>query len=198
MDARYLQATTVLPRQDKVCGRTLRPFCLRHRVALEAIDSPFLDPANKQFDPIQVVMAARILSTYDKQEMARPLSYVEKLYVAYMAINKKYYSRCVGTILGCIKVSLSYPKFWQKDEKKNEQKKYEDIPFVLSCVANLCRNGVSLEEAWTMPEGEAVWMSIASAIYNGAKISILSTEEEKDLENFDARIEAYKKANNLP
>lgn len=197
MDARYLQATTVLPRQDKVCGRTLRPFCLRHRIALEAIESPFLDPANKKFDPVQVVMAARILSTYDKQEMARPLSYVEKFFVAYMAINKKYYSRCVGTILGSIKMSLSYPKFWQKEDKK-DQKKYEDIPFPLSCVASLCRNGVSLEEAWTMPEGEAVWMSVASAIYNGAKINILSTEEEKDLENFDARIEAYKKANNLP
>lgn len=197
MDARYLQATTVLPRQDKVCGRTLRPFCMRHRVALEAIGSPFIDPANKQFDPIQVVMAARILSTYDKQEMARPLSIMEKLFVVYMAMNKKYYSRCVGTILGCIKASLSYPKFWQKDEKK-DQKKYEDIPFVLGCVANLCRNGVNLEEAWTMPEGEAVWMSVASAIYNGSKITILSTEEEKDLENFDARIEAYKKANNLP
>ena len=197
MDARYLQATTVLPRQDKVCGRTLRPFCMRHRVALEAIGSPFIDPANKQFDPGQVVMAARILSTYDKQEMARPLSIMEKLFVVYMAMNKKYYSRCVGTILGCIKVSLSYPKFWQKDEKK-DQKKYEDIPFVLGCVANLCRNGVSLEEAWTMPEGEAVWMSVANAIYNGSKITILSTEEEKDLENFDARIEAYKKANNLP
>lgn len=198
MDARYLQATTVLPRQNKVCGRTLRPFCLRHRIALEAIESPFLDPEKYKFNPVQVVMAARILSTYDKEEMARPLSYVEKLYIAYMAINKKYYSRCVGTIFGCIKVSLSYPKFWQKEDKKKENKKYEDIPFPLQCVSNLCRNGVSLEEAWTMPEGEAVWMSVASAIYNGAKIDILSTEQEKDLENFDERIEAYKKANNLP
>jgi hypothetical protein len=103
----------------------------------------------------------------------------------------------VGTILGCIKLTLSYPKFWKKEEKEGV-KKYEAIPFPLSCVSNLCRNGVSLEEAWTMPEGEAVWMSVASAIYNGAKLEILSTEEEKDLENFDARIEAYKKANNLP
>ena len=196
MDARYLQATTVLPHQDKVCGRTLRPFCLRHRIALETIESPFLDPANKKFDPVQVVMAARILSTYDKEEMARPLSFIEKLYVARMAISKKYYSRCVGTILGCIKYSLSYPKFWQKEEKKGN-KRYEDIPFPLSCVASLCRNGVSLEEAWTMPEGEAVWMSVANAIYNGAKLDIISTEQEKDLENFDSRIEAYKKANNL-
>jgi hypothetical protein len=197
MDARYLQATTVLPRQDKVCGRTLRPFCLRHRIALEAIESPFLDPEKYEFNPVQVVMAARILSTYDKHEMGRPLSYIEKLYIARMTISKKYYSRCIGVILGCIKVSLSYPKFWKKEEKK-ENKKYEDVPFPLSCVSNLCRNGVSLEEAWTMPEGEAVWMSVASAIYNGAKIDILSTEQEKDLENFDERIEAYKKANNLP
>ena len=48
-----------------------------------------------------------------------------------------------------------------------------------------------------MPEGEAVWMSVANAIYNGAKIDVLSTEEEKDLEKFKERIEAYKKANNL-
>jgi len=196
MDARFLQATTVLPYQDKVCGRTLRPFCLRHRVALEAIDSPFLDPGKKKFDPIGVVMAARILSTYDKQEMSRPLSYVEKLYVAYMAINNKYYSRSIGTILGCIKVSLSYPKFWKKDEKDGS-KRSDGIPFTLSCIASLCRNGVSLEEAWTMPEGEAVWMSVANAIYNGAKLDILSTEEEEDLKNFKDRIEAYKKANNL-
>ncbi len=197
MDARYLQATTVLPRQDKVCGRTLRPFCLRHRVVLEAIESPFLDPDKYQFNPIHVVMAARILSTYDKEEMARPLSFIEKFYVVLMSMSKKYYSRCIGTIFGCIRVSVSYPKLWEKEQSK-ENRKYEKIPFPLSCVANLCRNGIGLEEAWTMPEGEAVWMSVASAIYNGAKIDILSTQEEKDLENFKERIEAYKKANNLP
>lgn len=196
MDARYLKATTVLSHQNKVCGRTLRAFCLRHRVALEAIESPFLDPEARKFNPVSVVLAARILSTYDKEEMAKPLSFVEKLYVARMAISKKYYSRCIGIIIGCIQVSLSYPKFWEKDEKK-AQKHMESIPFPLACISSLCRNGVSLEEAWTMPEGEAVWMSVANAIYNGAKLDVLSTDEEKELEKFDERIEAYKKANNL-
>ena len=195
MDARYLQATTVLPRQNKVCGRTLRPFCLRHRVALETLESPFLDPTKGKFDPVAVVMAARILSTYDKEEMAKPLSFVEKLYIARMAVSKKYFSRCVGQILGCIQVSLSYPKFWQKDENK-ENRKFESIPFPLACIASLCRNGVDLESAWTMPEGEAVWMSVANAIYNGAKLDVLSTDEEKELEKFNERIEAYKKAKN--
>lgn len=194
MDARYLKATTVLPHQDKVCGKTLRPFCLRHRVALEAIGSPFLDPTNAKFDPVQVVMAARILSTFDKDEMAKPLSWVEKLYIARMAISRKYYSRCIGVILGCIQVSLSYPKFWEKEDKKGN--KTEVIPFPLSCISSLCRNGVGLEEAWTMPEGEAVWMTVANAIYNGAKLEVLSTDEEKELEKFNERIEAYKKAHN--
>lgn len=194
MDARYLKATTVLPHQDKVCGRTLRPFCLRHRVALEAIGSPFLNPTNAKFDPVQVVMAARILSTFDKDEMAKPLSWVEKLYIARMAISRKYYSRCIGVILGCIQVSLSYPKFWEKEDKKGN--KTEVIPFPLSCISSLCRNGVGLEEAWTMPEGEAVWMTVANAIYNGAKLEVLSTDEEKELEKFNERIEAYKKAHN--
>jgi len=195
MDARYLQAATVLPHQNKVCGRTLRPFCLRHRIALEAIDSPFLDPANKKFDPVQVVMAARILSTFDKDEMARTLSLIEKLYIARMSMNRKYYSRCVGQILGCIQISLSYPKFWTKEESKKTNK-YEPIPYPLACISNLCRHGLSLEEAWTMPEGEAVWMSVANAISEGAKLDVLSTEEEKDLEKFNERIEAYKKAHN--
>ena len=195
MDARYLQAATVLPHQDKVCGRTLRPFCLRHRLALEAIGSPFLDPANKQFDPVAVVLAARILSTYDKEKMVGPLSLMERFYVARMAMSRKYYSRSVGRILGCIQICLSYPKFWTKDDKKTH-KKYEAIPYPLACIASLCRNGVDIETAWTMPEAEAVWMSVANALAEGAKIEVLSTDEEKDLEKFNERIESYKKANN--
>lgn len=195
MDARYLKATTVLPHQNKVCGRTLRAFCLRHRIALEAVGSPFVDPVGKKFTPVDVIVAVKILSTYDKEEMAEGLSLKDRFYLALMAIRPKYYSRCVGLILGCIQASLSYPKFWSKDEKK-ENRKFEKIPYPLACVSSLCRNGVDLESAWTMPEGEAVWMSVANALYDGAKIDVLSTDEEKDLEKFNERIEAYKKAHN--
>jgi len=191
MDARYLQAVTVLPKQEKVCGKTLLPFCLRHRVSLEAIDSPFVKGGFEGLNPYSVLMAIRILSTYDKLEMVKPLSLLDKLWMMYLMFNKKYYSQVIGTIVGCINTSCSYPKFWQKESKQKNVK--ENVPWVLSCISNNVRNGCTLEEAWTMPEGEAIWMSIAHAIYNGAKIDILSTDEEKELENFDARIEAYKK-----
>lgn len=195
MDARYIKAVTVLPHQNKVCGRTLRPFCLRHRVALEAVDSPFLDPESRNFTPVDVIIAAKILSTYDKKEMAESLSFFDKIYLSRLAVSRKYLSRNVGRILGCIHSSTSYPKFWQKEDNK-ENRRFERIPYPLACVASLCRNGVDLEAAWTMPEGEAVWMSVANAIYDGAKVDVLSTEEEKDLEKFNERIEAYKKAHN--
>lgn len=194
MDARYIKATTVLPHQNKVCGRTLRPFCLRHRVMLEAVDSPFLEPGKKKFDPLGVILAVRILSNFDKEKMSGEITFIEKLYMIRMAMSKKYFSRCVGLIIGCINVSLSYPKLWQKDEGNNF--KQETLPYPLSCISNLVRNGVGLEEAWTMPEGEAVWMTIANSIYQGAKIDVLSTDEEKDLEKFNERIEAYKKSQN--
>ena len=194
MDARYIKATTVLPHQNKVCGRTLRPFCLRHRVMLEAIESPFLEPGKKKFDPLSVILAVRILSNFDKEKMSGGITFVDKLYMIRMATSKKYFSRCVGLIIGCINVSLSYPKLWKKEEEN--QRKQETLPYPLSCISSLVRNGVGLEEAWTMPEGEAVWMSVANAIYQGAKIDVLSTDEEKELENFNERIEAYKKAHN--
>ena len=194
MDARYLQAVTVLPKQDKVCGKTLLPFCLRHRVVLESLDSPFVDLKNKNINPYTVLIAIKVLSTYSKEEMGKPISFFDKMWIIYLKFNKKYYSEVIGTIIGCINISCSYPKFW---EKKKKGHKKENIPWVLSCIANNVRNGCALEEAWTMPEGEAVWMSISHAIYNGAKIDILSTDEEKELENHNARIEAYKKKMNF-
>jgi len=194
MDARYLQAVTVLPKQDKVCGKTLLPFCLRHRVALESIDSPFIKKGFDGLNPYSLITAIHILSTYDKSKMAKRISLFEKLWIIYLIFNKKYYEKAICTVIGCINVSCSYPKFW---EKENKEKAKENIPWVLSCVSNKVRNGCTLEEAWTMPEGEAIWMSIAHAIYNGAKLDIFSTDEEKELENYNDRIAAYKKKMNV-
>lgn len=195
MDARYIQATTVLPRQDKVCGRTLLPFCLRHRICLEAIDSPFLNPLDRVFKPHDIILAARIISTYDKAKMGGDFSIKEKWHMARLMLSNKLMQRCIGIILGVIKTSCSYPKLWEKETKT---KKHEKLPWILACVSNNVRNGCTLEEAWTMPEGEAVWLSISHAIFNGAKIDIVSTDDEVMMDNFKDIIAKFKKENNLP
>jgi hypothetical protein len=190
MDARYLKATTVLPPDVKVCGKQLLPFCLRHRVELESIDSPFLDYQKRSFKAIDVIMAVRIMSTFDKVRINAPITLREQFYLIFLNSSRKRLARSVGRILGVIVESCSYPKIWSK---KNEKTK-ENIPWTLSCVANNVRNGCTLEEAWTMPEGEAVWMSISHGIYNGSDIQIVSTDDEAMLDDFDNIINRFKES----
>ena len=192
MDARYLKATTVLPPDVKVCGKQLLPFCLRHRVELESIDSPFLDYQKRSFKAIDVIMAVRIMSTFDKVRINAPITLREQFYLIFLNSSRKRLARSVGRILGVIVESCSYPKIWSK---KNEKTK-ENIPWTLSCVANNVRNGCTLEEAWTMPEGEAVWMSISHGIYNGSDIQIVSTDDEAMLDDFDNIINRFKESKN--
>jgi hypothetical protein len=192
MDARYLKATTVLPPDVKVCGKQLLPFCLRHRVGLESIDSPFLDYQKRSFKAIDVIMAVRIMSTFDKVRINAPITLREQFYFILLNSSRKRLARSVGRILGIMLESCSYPKIWSK---KNEKTK-ENIPWTLSCVANNVRNGCTLEEAWTMPEGEAVWMSISHGIYNGSDIQIVSTDDDAMLDDFDNIINRFKESKN--
>lgn len=191
MDARYLQATTVLPHQNKVCGRNLRAFCLRHRVALEAIKSPFLNPGKSFFTAYDVAVAVRILSTHDKNQMNMKMGFFDTFFLWRMKLSRKFLFRNIGRIIGHINSCVSYPKFWEKNVKTVDK-----VPWTLTLVSGLCRNGIKLEEAWTMPESEAVWFGVANAIYNGSKINVLTTDEEAELEKFNERIEAYKKQMN--
>jgi hypothetical protein len=190
MDARYLKAATVLPRQEKVCGRTLRPFCLRHRLCLEAVKSPFIQERVSKITPFDIVMAARIMATHDMQKVVEPVSYRERLWMAWMAIFPSKAVDAAKKLFGNILNSCSYPKLWKKEDGKRA---HDKVPWILTCVAHLTRNGFTSEEAWTMPEGEAIWITIANAIADGNKIEVLSTDEEEALKHHDAIIEAYKK-----
>jgi hypothetical protein len=192
MDARYLKATTVIPLDVKVCGRRLLPFCIRHRVQMESILSPFLKYENGQFSAMDVIMAVRIMSTFDKVRINAPLTFREKLHYFLLNTSRDRLARAVGRVLGIMLESCSYPKLWSKQEKKSK----ENIPWTLACVANNVRHGCSLEEAWTMPEGEAVWMSISHGIYNGSDLQVVSTDDEKMLNDFDNIINRFKENKN--
>ena len=136
-------------------------------------------------------MAVRILSSHEKDAFAKEIGVVEQIRIGWLNMSTKRLARAAGRIVGVISESCSYPKLWHKENTKN----HENIPWILSCVANNVRNGCTLEEAWTMPEGEAVWMSISHAIYNGSQIEVLSTEDEKMMDNFDDIINRFKETN---
>lgn len=188
MDARYLKATTVLPLDVKVCGKRLMPFCLRHRVQLEAIDSPFLDFQKRSFKAMDVILAVRIMSTLEKVHVSAHMNWSEKFHFLVLDNSRERLARAVGRVIGLMSESCSYPKVWSKKQSKVK----ENIPWTLACVANNVRNGCSLEEAWTMPEGEAVWMSISHGVYNGSDVQIISSDDEEMLNNFDNIINRFK------
>jgi hypothetical protein len=192
MDARYLKASTVLPLDVKVCGKRLIPFCLRHRVQLEAIDSPFLDFQKRSFTAIDVIRAVRVMSKYDKVYVNSPITLREQFHLIWLNSSRKRLARAVGRIIGIITESCSYPKVWSKKDNKVK----ENIPWTLACVANNVRNGCTLEEAWTMPEGEAVWMSISHGVYNGSEIEIISSDDDQMLDDFDNIINRFKEKKN--
>jgi hypothetical protein len=187
MDARYITATMVGGSKKRVAGYRLLPFCLRHRVLLEAIDSPFLKPLDRVITAEDVILAAKVLSTYDKMVLNEDLGFGDRLRIKALEMGNRLKSLYAGYIYGHIVNGCSYPKTW-----KQESMKQEKIPWVLSCVANNVRNGFSLEEAWTMPEGEAVWFSVCHAIYNGSEVEVMSTDEEESLSDFDSIVDRYK------
>jgi hypothetical protein len=53
-------------------------------------------------------------------------------------------------------------------------------------VTNLVANGIDEARAWEMPEAQAIWLSTAFALRGGAKVNLLTTEEEAFMESVRA------------
>ena len=68
MDSRFIQAVKSSIIEMEVCGRVLKPMSMRHRLVLTEIESPIIF-TDKPFEPSDIVIAARILSTHDLKEM---------------------------------------------------------------------------------------------------------------------------------
>ena len=190
MATRWTQAATILRPTITVCGRRLLPFSLRHRVALEAIDSPILS-TEKYFGPADVIKAVRILSTHDLENMRAPFSFLEGYHLKRMSWNKRMLKAEAYKLLVYFSEQSLWPRFWQKED----QGKGPDsgFPWELAVIATLVRNGHSTEESWTMPEAAAIWLHMAHLKANGSNVQIVSDTEWEAMENHK-RLEAEKAA----
>lgn len=178
MSMRWIQAATLLVPTIKVCDKSLLPFCLRHRVALEAIDSPILN-TKKDMTGSHLVAAVRILSTYDLETIRDKPSIKELVWGFRADYSRKLLYGEMIKISHYMTAQSLWPRFWVKEEKSASGQ----IPWVLAVVANLVRNGCTLEEAWTMPESEAVWLHLAHCSSVGADVQIISDEEWEAMDN---------------
>ena len=180
MENRWIKAATILQPTIKVCGKRLLPFCLRHRVALEAIGSPLIQ-TGKPMTADQLLATVRILSTHNIEDIRKPTTIRECLLSVKLSRNKN------ALIQECYKLSLYmegqslWPRFWVNE---NSEKSETSIPWPLTIVASLMRNGCTYEQAWTMPESEAVWLHIAHCSAGGAGIQVVSDVEWEAMEEY--------------
>ena len=165
----------------RILGRLVYPFCLKHRLQLLALDSPFLQDGNPTITTADLLLAVKVCAeepleatwqdTWEGVKLARSSDYMNK--------EGKKFLQYVGTI--------NWPKFWELNEKGGNN---TGAPWMLSVVCNLVKNGVPEDRAWNMPEAQAIWMSTGFiANEPGSAVKVLTTEEEEMLDQV-ARVEA--------
>ena len=167
----------MLPPTLKVCGRTLLPFTLRHRVALETIKSPVLSNGSDLTIP-DILFAVRILSTNDLNDTREGPTWREKFLGFLYAIRPE---KAVAEALKLrvyFEAQSLWPRFWEKGEKAKDN----GIPWQLTIIANLVRNGTPIAQAWTMPESQAIWLYIANCKAEGAKLDLITDDEAAAME----------------
>jgi hypothetical protein len=190
---RWTQAATILRPEIRVCGVRLLPFCLRHRVALEAIDSPVLLP-DQPLTAKHMIAAVRILSTHNLEHVRRPHTLRETWWIGRLTFSNAVLAQEAAKLAVYLNAQSLWPRFWSKDEAQGRS---GGVPWPLAIVANLTRNGCSLTEAWTMPEAEAVWLHVANTIASGARVDVVSDVEWEAMERHKAE-EAAKPAKVTP
>jgi len=160
-------ATSFFLGRHRVYGYALKPFCLLHSLQLEAIESPLV--TGEEVKSTDLIIAAQICSEYQR---------------FYQGFNRGLWRR------------LRFNK--DKEEAKfrlylAESKSRPDLydapsdggagplraPWQMVIVTFLIRNAnITRREAWTMPEGEALWNFYSIREQVSGKSDIYSEEEQ--------------------
>ena len=175
MDKRFTSAFTD-PGLTKLLGRFVSPFCLLHRVQLEAAESPLLR-SGVGIRPLDLLVAVKVCSG----ERIDKLTLKDSWYLGRMNSNGDYFAEQIERFSNYVLVS-AWPKFWERKSKSMET---SGIPWPLSVVANLIANNISEERAWTMPECQAIWLNSSFAVVKGANLKVLTTEDEELIEELE-------------
>lgn len=127
-----------------------------------------------------MIAAVRILSTHDLESVRKSPTISEKAWAFRADMSPKLLMGEMVNLHHYLMAQSLWPRFWVKEDKSSSG----EIPWPLAVVASLVRNGCTLEEAWTMPESEAVWLHIANCSAAGADVSVITDEEWTAMENF--------------
>lgn len=185
MDKRF--ATAFLPlRTRKVLGRTLQPFSIRHRMILEAMESPFVTSGKDSIYPHDLIVAAIVLSGRSVDECLKKPSIGDILRSWLMHRSKEYFDYCLAGIKVHLEEGASYPLIFKKEESKGSVGS-RGLDWRGLLIASMVKYGVPVEEAMTLPESQLVWLYTSIAITEGVEVDIMPTDLEEDLQAQDKR-----------
>jgi len=169
-DLRFL-ASCIVPKRTIIQGKILKPFCLKYRLWLQAIGSPFMQP-DKPIQMQDLVIALKICAgeSMDKKKLRDYWIYLKLLF------NREERTKAYEAFIAYTSTHDTWPKFYE--DNKTTSGSSTGLQWELSVIANLCKNGISFEQALNMPEASAIWLSTAFSIQAGAKINLLTTDDE--------------------
>jgi len=174
-DRRFLSAH-LIPARTYVLGRMLLPFCIKHRIWLQGIDSPFLQ-SDKEITPADLIIGLKVCA---EESFGKP-TWADRWLALRLTLDSKLFAEGCRAFVCHIDTHKDWPRFY---EKKESQRGGEGtVPWQLSVVAALCKNGITYSEAMQMPEAKAIWLSAVFSIQGGAKLDILSTDDEELIES---------------
>lgn len=175
MDNRFLRAFRD-PSSRVILGKRVFPFCLKHRVRLLSIESPMVMTTEKGITPRDLLIAVKVCA----EEADLRVGFWEDVRLRVYEHRPEKFAEEVARFVAHCHLD-AWPKYWD-GPKSSDTADGVGIPWPLMIVTNLVANGIDEQRAWEMPEAQAIWLSTAFSTRAGAKVNLLTTEEEELME----------------
>ena len=178
MDNRFLRAFSD-PSSRVFFGKRVFPFCLKFRVRLLAIESPLVT-SGRSITPADLMIAVKVCA----EEPNLRVGFWDEVRLRVYHHKPENFAGEVARFVEYCHLE-AWPKYWESS-KTSDSADGVGCPWPLMIVTNLVANGIDEARAWEMPEAQAIWLSTAFALRGGAKVNLLTTEEEEFMETLRA------------
>lgn len=175
MDNRFLRAFRD-PSSRVILGKRVFPFCLKHRVRLLSIESPLVTTTEQGITPRDLLIAAKVCA----EESDLRVGFFDDVRLRVFEYQPEKFAVEVARFVAHCHLD-AWPKYWD-GPKSTDSADGVGIPWPLMIVTNLVANGIDEQRAWEMPEAQAIWLSTAFSTRAGARVNLLTTEEEELME----------------
>lgn len=175
MDNRFLRAFRD-PSSRVILGKRVFPFCLKHRVRLLSIESPLVTTTEQGITPRDLLIAVKVCA----EESDLRVGFWDEVRLRVFQYQPEKFAVEVARFVAHCHLD-AWPKYWDAP-KSTDSADGVGIPWPLMIVTNLVANGIDEQRAWEMPEAQAIWLSTAFSTRAGAKVNLLTTEEEEMME----------------